>query len=166
MTWPRRIEVFALSRLKLKWPNLTRNILCYRLENNKTGVSQSRNLKTTTFTESSATDVLILAALVHNLCLWSSMVCCASPYLAALCLSLWAYHFPLLLLLILPFPPISSQAQDAAGVLTRGRSPGRMRGRCLHGVTLLCPLHWLLRNRWTVGSNYIANNSKNKKINK
>lgn len=105
MTWPRRIEVFALSRLKLKWPNLTRNILCYRLENNKTGVSQSRNLKTTTFTESSATDVLILAALVHNLCLWSSMVCCASPYLAALCLSLWAYHFPLLLLLLLPFPP-------------------------------------------------------------
>lgn len=72
--------------------------------------------------------MLVLAAAVHNLRLWSLMVYCASP-ISPLTLSLFVS-------LPLPSPPpplISSRAQEAAGVLTRGRSPGRMRGRCLHG---------------------------------
>lgn len=62
---PRRIETVVLSRLKLKWPNEQETFR----ENNEAVASQIRNLKIITFTNSFTTVMLVLAALVHNLCL-------------------------------------------------------------------------------------------------
>lgn len=134
-------------------------MLWSRLENNKTAVSQIRNLKTTTFTESHTTDMLILAAAVHNLCLWSFMVCRASPYLTSLCLSLWACHFPLLLLL--SFPPRPRRPRVCS--LAVGLLGGWGGGVYLVGAALLCPHHSLLWNSYAVGSHCGANNNKIKK---
>lgn len=136
------------AQIEITWKQSNKlDILWCGLEDNKTAVSQIRNLKTTTLTESPTTDVLILAVAEHDLSLWSCMVCCASPYLTSLCLSLWACHFPpllppLLLLLLLSFPPWPRRPwQCSLEVALLG---GRGGGVYMVGAALLWPHHWLL----------------------
>lgn len=118
---PQQSWVYGLSTVRQTNPNL-------------------EAFKQSTFTECSIADVLILAALAHDLGLWSGHGV-LRPYVSHHTLSLFVSS-------TVPSPPppplISSQAQEAAGVHTRGRPLGRMRGRCLHGAALLCPHHWLL----------------------
>lgn len=125
----------------LPQPTTTKSIqnLLERLENNETAAYQIRTLKTTTFTESPTTDMLILAAAAQNLCLWSCLVCSAAPYLTSLCLSLCE---PSTSLLLLSFPPRPRRPRVCS--LEVGLWGGWGGGVYMVGATLWCPHHWLL----------------------